>query len=64
MPAAALEIAGLSAGYGPTVVLEDVSLTVPAGGRLSVLGRNGMGKTTLLAALMGLNRRYAGAVRI
>jgi branched-chain amino acid transport system ATP-binding protein len=64
MPAAALEVEALSAGYGPTVVLEDVSFSVPAGGRLSVLGRNGMGKTTLLAALMGLNRRYGGAVRV
>lgn len=64
MPAAALEVENLSAGYGPTVVLEDVSFAIPAGGRLSVLGRNGMGKTTLLAALMGLNRRHGGAIRV
>ena len=64
MPAASLEVRGLSAGYGPTVVLEDVSFSVPSGGRVSILGRNGMGKTTLLSSLMGLNRRYAGEIRI
>ena len=53
MPAASLEVHRLSAGYGPTVVLEDVSFSVPSGGRLSILGRNGMGKTTLLATIMG-----------
>jgi branched-chain amino acid transport system ATP-binding protein len=64
MPAASLEVERLSAGYGPTVVLEEVSFAVPAGRRLSVLGRNGMGKTTLLAALMGLNRHHGGAIRV
>ncbi len=62
MAAASLEVKGLSAGYGPTVVLEDVSFAVPAGSRMAVLGRNGMGKTTLLASLMGMNRRYGGAI--
>jgi len=64
MPAQRLEVEGLSAGYGPTVILEDVSFSVPAGGRLAILGRNGMGKTTLLATLMGLTRRRAGAIRV
>jgi branched-chain amino acid transport system ATP-binding protein len=64
MPAASLEVRGLSAGYGPTVVLEDVSFSVPAGSRLSILGRNGMGKTTLLSSLMGLTRRYGGEIRV
>ena len=62
MPAAELDIRNLSAGYGQTHVLEDVSFAVPAGGRLSILGRNGMGKTTLMASLMGLTRRYAGSI--
>jgi branched-chain amino acid transport system ATP-binding protein len=62
MPAASLEVRGLSAGYGPTVVLENVSFSVPAGSRLSILGRNGMGKTTLLSSLMGLTRRYGGEI--
>jgi branched-chain amino acid transport system ATP-binding protein len=64
MPAAPLEVTGLSAGYGPTRVLEDVSLSVPAGARLAVLGRNGMGKTTLLATLAGLTRHIGGSISI
>jgi branched-chain amino acid transport system ATP-binding protein len=46
------------------VVLEDLSFSVPAGSRLSILGRNGMGKTTLLASLMGMTRRYGGEIRV
>jgi branched-chain amino acid transport system ATP-binding protein len=64
MPAASLDIRNLSAGYGPTLVLEDVSFSVPSGARLSILGRNGMGKTTLLSSLMGMNRRYGGEIRL
>jgi branched-chain amino acid transport system ATP-binding protein len=64
MPAASLEVRNLSAGYGPTIVLEDVSFAVPSGARLSILGRNGMGKTTLLSTLMGMNRRYGGEILV
>jgi branched-chain amino acid transport system ATP-binding protein len=64
MPAAALDISNLSAGYGPTRIIEGISFSVKAGDRLAVLGRNGMGKTTLLATLMGLTTRHGGAVRI
>ncbi|CAN5294177.1 ABC transporter ATP-binding protein [soil metagenome] len=64
MPAAALDITGLCAGYGPTRIIEDISISVAAGGRLAVLGRNGMGKTTLLATLMGLSTRHGGAIKI
>jgi len=64
MTAASLEVAGLSAGYGPTRILEDVSFSVSAGGRLAVLGRNGMGKTTLFASIAGQTRRYDGSVRL
>ena len=64
MPAAALEIDNLCAGYGPTRIIEDISFSVAAGDRLAVLGRNGMGKTTLLATLMGLTTRHGGGVRI
>lgn len=64
MPAAPLEIKGLSAGYGPTRVIEDVSFSVPAGARLAVLGRNGMGKTSLFATLAGQTRRYGGEIRL
>lgn len=64
MPATPLEVENLSAGYGPTRVLANVSFSVPAGARLAVLGRNGMGKTTLLATLAGQTRRYDGKIRI
>ncbi|GAA2883724.1 branched-chain amino acid transport system ATP-binding protein [Aminobacter niigataensis] len=64
MTAAPLEVADLSAGYGPTRVLENVSFSVPAGARLAVLGRNGMGKTTLLATIAGQTRRYGGSIRL
>ena len=64
MPAMPLEVENLSAGYGPTRVLEGISFSVPAGARLAVLGRNGMGKTTLLATLAGQTRRYDGSIRL
>lgn len=64
MPAASLEISGLSAGYGPTRVLEDISFAVTAGRRLAVLGRNGMGKSTLFSTLAGQTKRYGGEIRL
>jgi branched-chain amino acid transport system ATP-binding protein len=64
MPAAPLDIKDLSAGYGPTRVIEEVSFSVPAGSRLAVLGRNGMGKTSLFATLAGQTRRYGGEIRL
>ena len=64
MPAASLEISGLSAGYGPTRVLEDISFSAGAGCRLAVLGRNGMGKSTLFATLAGQTKRYGGGIRL
>jgi branched-chain amino acid transport system ATP-binding protein len=64
MPATALEVRNLSAGYGPTRIIEDISLDIRAGDRLAVLGRNGMGKTTLLATLMGLTTRHGGDIKL
>ncbi len=60
----ALDVKELRAGYGPTVVLDGISLAVPAGGTLSVLGRNGVGKSTLLATLMGLTTRHQGSIHL
>jgi branched-chain amino acid transport system ATP-binding protein len=57
-----LELQDVSAGYGPTTVLENVSLAVPERGALAILGRNGVGKTTLLATIMGHTRIYSGAI--
>ena len=53
----------LWAGYGEAVVLEDVSLTLNEGDSLSLLGRNGMGKTTLLSTLMGAADYKSGVMR-
>lgn len=49
-----LELRGVTAGYGRTRVLEDVSLEVPDGGAVAVMGHNGAGKTTLLRVAVGL----------
>lgn len=64
MAAASLDVTGLCAGYGPTRILEDVGFCVPAGGRLAILGRNGMGKSTLLATLAGQTRYLGGSARL
>jgi len=56
-----LAIEDLSAAYGAAVVLTGISLTLPEGKSLAVLGRNGMGKTTLLTSIVGLTRRVAGS---
>jgi branched-chain amino acid transport system ATP-binding protein len=56
----ALRLTGVRAGYGATVVLEDVVFALPERGSLAVLGRNGVGKTTLLATIMGHTTFHAG----
>ncbi len=62
--ASALELRHVSAGYGETVVLEDVSLTLAPGEHISVIGRNGVGKTTLLATVMGHTTLHSGEVTL
>jgi branched-chain amino acid transport system ATP-binding protein len=62
MSAAGLSLAGVVAGYGETVVLEGISLDLAPGGTLAVLGRNGVGKTTLLATIMGHTRLRDGGI--
>ena len=61
--AAGLSLEEVSAGYGETVVLEGISLTLSPGQTLAVLGRNGVGKTTLLATVMGHTRLHGGSIR-
>ncbi len=61
-PPSALQVAGLRAGYGETVILEDVAFSVPERGSLAILGRNGVGKTTLLATLMGHTTFHSGSI--
>src|SRR6185295_6303072 len=57
-----LELTGVRAGYGDAVVLDDVSLAVPENGSLAVLGRNGVGKSTLLLTIMGMTKVTRGEV--
>jgi branched-chain amino acid transport system ATP-binding protein len=61
---AALSLRGLSAGYGPTVIVEDVTLELALGSCLAVLGRNGVGKSTLLRTIMGMTRVHAGQLGV
>ena len=61
-PPLALRLQGVRAGYGETVVLEDISFDVPERGALALLGRNGVGKTTLLATLMGHTQLHGGRI--
>ena len=58
----ALKLEGVRAGYGVTVVLEDIGFELPERGSLALLGRNGVGKTTLLATIMGLTTFHAGNI--
>lgn len=57
-----LRVTGLAAGYGPIPVLDALSFTVAEGETVGVIGHNGMGKTTLLRALMGFLPATVGAV--
>lgn len=61
---AGLAVENLVAGYGATIVLDGVSFSLPAGGTLALLGRNGVGKSTLLNTLMGFTTRHAGSIRM
>jgi branched-chain amino acid transport system ATP-binding protein len=60
----ALEVDGVSASYGQTAVLREVSLVVPAGSVVALLGANGAGKTTLLRAVSGLLPVRSGKIRM
>jgi urea transport system ATP-binding protein len=57
-----LEIRGLNVAYGESQVLWDVSLDVPVGGVVCLMGRNGVGKTTLLKSVMGLLPARSGQI--
>jgi branched-chain amino acid transport system ATP-binding protein len=58
-----LTIEGLSAGYGPAVVLTGITLALDEGRSLALLGRNGVGKTTLINTIIGVTRRHGGTIR-
>ena len=59
-----LRVAGLRAGYGEAIVIDDVGLALGEGRSLALLGRNGTGKTTLLATLVGVTRYRAGSIEL
>jgi branched-chain amino acid transport system ATP-binding protein len=63
MSSADLTLEAVRAGYGRTVVLDGVSLALRGGATLAVLGRNGVGKTTLLATIMGHTNLHGGSIR-
>src|SRR3977135_1617408 len=59
-----LAIDKLTAGYGEAGVLSDISLSVEEGRSLALLGRNGMGKTTLVNSIVGVTRYRGGTIRL
>lgn len=64
MTDALLELNGVVAGYGDTHIIRNVSLKVSKGERLAIVGRNGVGKTTMLATIMGQARQHAGSIKL
>ena len=59
-----LKLENVTAGYGDAVVLHGISLDLPEHGSLAVLGRNGVGKSTLLLTIMGYTQLRAGSCRL
>ncbi len=59
---AGLDLKDVRAGYGETVVLNGITLSLAPGATLALLGRNGVGKTTLLATIMGHTRMHGGSI--
>ena len=58
-----LALDNVTAGYGESVVLDGISLSLDEGDSLALLGRNGVGKSTTLVTMMGLTRLHKGALR-
>jgi branched-chain amino acid transport system ATP-binding protein len=59
-----LELAHVTAGYGRTVILEDVSVSLPERAALAILGRNGVGKTTLMRTIAGHTTLHSGRIAV
>src|SRR6266481_1720550 len=62
MAEALLALEDVRAGYGDAVVLDGITLAIPDGGSLALLGRNGVGKSTLLLTIMGFTRVSRGSI--
>ena len=60
----ALELKAVTSGYQSSVVLRDLSLSIPAGQSVALLGKNGMGKSTLLKTIMGYLPKKSGSIHI
>jgi branched-chain amino acid transport system ATP-binding protein len=60
--AALLQLDRVTAGFGQTVIVEDISFALAPGGALAVLGRNGVGKTTLMKTIAGHTRLHGGKI--
>ena len=58
-----LRLDAVSAGYGESVVIEEISFAIGEGESVALLGRNGVGKSTLLATVMGLTHQHGGSIR-
>jgi branched-chain amino acid transport system ATP-binding protein len=59
-----LEVVDLTGGWGPTTIVERLSLSVNAGETVAIVGRNGVGKTTLLELIAGRAQRQSGEIRV
>jgi urea transport system ATP-binding protein len=59
-----LELSGINQFYGQSHILWDVAMTIPQGSCTCLMGRNGVGKTTLLKAIMGLLPMHSGSIRL
>ena len=58
-----LVLSGVRAGYGETIIIDDLSLTLKPGATLALLGRNGVGKTTLFSTIMGHTTLHGGSIK-
>src|SRR5260221_14025213 len=61
---AMLDLVGLTGGWGPTTIVEHLSLSIGAGETVAVVGRNGVGKTTLLELIAGRAQLQSGEVHL
>jgi branched-chain amino acid transport system ATP-binding protein len=59
-----LKLERLTAGYGEAIVLSDISMSIAEGQAIALLGRNGMGKTTLVNSIVGVTRYIGGAITL
>lgn len=59
-----LKVTGLTAGYAEAVIISDISFVIKEGETLALLGRNGVGKTTLINTLIGVTQRHSGQIEL